>query len=261
MLRKNLLLVTYFLFTFFMFGCSGKQSTFVELADKDKKYQEQIESNSIFTMNLEKLFPDSDVRELARAAAQGEVSKITFLINSKGLDVNSLGVKGVTPLFYAMRNKIGFEALLKSGANPNIILGNENSVLHMSAKMQDCGLLKLALQYGGDPNLKAGYFDESPIFDTFTVDSYDGASDCMKILLDYGADINLVNNVGHTPIISAALLSRLDIVLFLLERGARTDIQDINGKSLKKYIILLDGAFRENTPQHKDLAAIMKILK
>jgi hypothetical protein len=58
-----------------------------------------------------------------------------------------------------------------------------------------------------------------------------GRVEIVRMLLDAGVDPNRFNPVGghshSTPLHQAALAGHLDVVRFLVERGARTDIEDI----------------------------------
>ena len=49
---------------------------------------------------------------------------------------------------------------------------------------------------------------------------------CVELLLEYGADINLVDLLGRGALHVAAQLGDASVVASLLERGARVDAQD-----------------------------------
>lgn len=51
--------------------------------------------------------------------------------------------------------------------------------------------------------------------------------DMLKFLIDQGADVNVPNNIGWTPLHLAAIRSNVDVIQFLIERGA-----DVNAKSI-----------------------------
>jgi ankyrin repeat protein len=77
---------------------------------------------------------------------------------------------------------------------------------------------------GADINLcdKQGY---SPLF----VASLSGLCDVVKCLLSSGANINLCDEVGHSPLITASRKGKCDVVKCLLNSGADTNLHgDIN---------------------------------
>lgn len=182
-------------------------------------------------MNLETMFPNENLRSLADAAGKGDIRKISEIVSS-GLDVNARGSRSATALFWAMRNEKGFEKLLQLGADPNVIFDDGGTVMHWLARKKDCSMLQTALRYGGDPNLKARLFTHSPIFVTITAGKNVGVTECFNVLVDGGADLNLTDDKGMTPILWAAELARYDIALILLELGAVDSQKDIRGRSL-----------------------------
>lgn len=61
--------------------------------------------------------------------------------------------------------------------------------------------------------------------------SWYGNLEAMKLLLDYGADINLRGVRGKTALVWAAEAGRKEAVSYLLDRGADGSIKDNDGKS------------------------------
>lgn len=52
-----------------------------------------------------------------------------------------------------------------------------------------------------------------------------------KVLVENGADINLVNKAGNTPIHLAFLHRDLEMISYLIAKGARLDIKNNNNQS------------------------------
>jgi len=182
-------------------------------------------------MTLETMFPDEKVRALASAAGKGQIAKIERLV-AEGVDVNARGTQNATPLFWAMANLSGFTKLLELGANPNIVYGDGGTVMHWAAEAKDPTLLKAALEHGGDPNLVAGMFGWTPLFEPI---GYSNIA-AMEILLNAGADIDARGGDGDTAVNVAASLGRFDDVYFLLTHGARYDLTNKHGLGLTDYI-------------------------
>jgi ankyrin repeat protein len=59
-------------------------------------------------------------------------------------------------------------------------------------------------------------------------------SECAKILIAYGADVNAQNDAGRTPLHSAVLHhENVDFVKVLLEHGAKLDVKDVKRKTAR----------------------------
>lgn len=170
-------------------------------------------------LSARKLFPDKLERNLAEAAAAGNTNLIDNLL-SKGVDVNSTGEEGVTPLAWALlkQNKVGFEYLLKRGADPNVRLDEKNTLLFYAVKMEDSFFLETALKHGGDPNQRKKWLDGDISLLWYTTTTAVPKPDKVKILIQYGAD---VNEQRHGNIISScAMKNDYENVYIFLEAGA-----------------------------------------
>ncbi len=101
------------------------------------------------------LFKERDVRALAIAGANGDTNKIDKLL-AKGVDINAVGKDNCTPLGWTLveGNKVGFEYLLKKGADPNGPAGDGETILTRAIRMKDPFFLDAALSHGGNPNQK-----------------------------------------------------------------------------------------------------------
>ncbi|MEM9101600.1 MAG: ankyrin repeat domain-containing protein [Pseudomonadota bacterium] len=186
-------------------------------------------------MDLKTMFPDEQLRALAKAAGKGQLKKIDELV-AQGVSVNARGRRNATALFWSMRNKEGFTHLLKLGADPNVVFGDGGSVMHWAARKKDCTLLETALKYGGNPNLRAGMFNASPTFETVVHASSSSLSECFYYLLRNGAEINLQDKYGFTVLLTSAAHAEYEMTLELLNLGADYTIQPNNNYSLMTQI-------------------------
>lgn len=133
-----------------------------------------------------------------------------------------------------LNNKIkSTEKLLKSGFDPNLVSDTIHGVgttpIIQAAFYNEVSpkILELLLLFGGNPNSKQRfslrYIDfDTTIQDTINRHAITAASrrnlDKVKILLDYGAEIN--PKEGISPLNMAVALDKMEIALYLLEHGA-----------------------------------------
>jgi ankyrin repeat protein len=119
--------------------------------------------------------------------------------------------------------------LLDHGANPNIrafrtphSCGDEDTPIEYAATRHETTGLQLLLEYGARP-------DTSAIIKTMSARKfrpYVSHIPHVKLLLDYGADINYVTKELGTPLHCAVEFGEEDMLRYLLERGADASIRD-----------------------------------
>lgn len=156
--------------------------------------------------------------ELAEAAAVGDVARLDAVL-AGGADVNVVGREGVTAAFFAVihESKRGFRYLLEHGANPNVpTLRDGNSAMSMSAMLADPAYLSEAIKHGGDINFVNALNGRTPIFDAIN----HMRADNVKILIAGGANLNVLDKLGQTPVVAATAIQRFDLVYLMLEAGA-----------------------------------------
>lgn len=152
---------------------------------------------------------DQGTTPLMMAVYAGNLSIIKKLID-KGADVNAQDKSGMTALVLAVIMKVPVstveakpnaqivELLLKSGANPNITVGNNSEV---------SGATALANAIWFEP--------------VYSYQKYQYASDeIIKLLIAYKADLNLTVKYKDSPIISAAKSGRIEALKLLIQAGA-----------------------------------------
>jgi hypothetical protein len=171
-------------------------------------------------------------RVLAIAAGKGDVKKIDALV-VQGANVNAVGKNNEdesTILEWACiawavgeKNLNGIERLLQLGADPNFIQRDGSSVMLMvGIGENDAPLLKLLLEHGGNPNIRDPV--ERNILSNNTPvlirAAQRGRLENIKLLLQYGADINITDGFGLTALLWAASSNSFDITYYLLQQGA-----------------------------------------
>ncbi len=231
----------------------------------ERYHSEFVRQNLERKYSVNYIFKDKGQRALIYAVGEGDVGGIEKYFKTKG-SVNFRGLNGETPLYWALiKNKyISFESLLKLGANPNLKI-SDTSVIHEAAQLQDLRYLKAVLEFGGDPNLRAGALGYTPIYSA--INGRNGENiNALKILLDHGADINvqtvIVKNTysisgGDSPMVYAAMLARYDSVLEILKRRPRCDLANVRGETLRSIVLKFIKRNGNGNPQEKRMEEIL----
>ena len=108
-----------------------------------------------------------------------------------------------------------------------------------AALAADATVMRLLLKYGADPNL--GTFEgTTPLMAAAGVNwVYDQTFDegpaarleAVKLCLELGNDVNAINSMGLTALMGAANRGSDDIIKFLVEKGAKLDVKDKEGRT------------------------------
>ena len=165
----------------------------------------------------------SGCRAFDLAARHGNETCLNLLIKA-GADVNSLKENGFTTLMEAIRfgNKKCVSALIKAGPDVNASNSYGHSAITMAAKKKiSCSNFQLLIDTGADVNVVD--FFGTPVI----VDAVLKCSDIeLHILIDAGADVNATDKEGNSPLIIASGSSvpgRVECVKSLLRSGARVN--------------------------------------
>jgi len=142
-----------------------------------------------------------------------------FLINNP--DVNTTDVMLNTPLHYARRNPEVVKLLLENGANP--YLKNDAGQTPVVLALEYPESLKVYLETGVNPNL-ANSKNQTLLHSAIMKNNLEAA----KLLKQYKADTNYIDEFGRSPIFYA---QTSDALKFLMSNHAKTDIQDKNGQT------------------------------
>ena len=195
------------------------QGLIEKMEQGQKAHDRRLRDWSISYMSLARMFPDEDTRALARAAGRGRLGRIDELV-AAGVDVNDPGRSDGTALWWALRkrNLEGFTRLLELGADPNQSIAGPHydptTVMHEAAWHPNPAFLAAALTHGGDPNVRAGSNDATPLFKASEIVP-------LLMLLDSGADVHAKSSYGSTA--ARSNLNRPALLYELLVRGAPYD--------------------------------------
>jgi uncharacterized protein len=216
--------------------------------------------------NANDVAPDGNsVLVLAAHSGQGAVAE--FLIE-KDAHPNAAGA-GYTALHAAvLRSDLSLvRALLAHGADPNVRIakgtpifrnGNDFSFLEsltgatpffLAAKYAEAGIMRVLAAAGADT--RSGIRDGTtplmaaaglgwnnaddrrgrPVADDTAFRDESSALEAVKLAVEYGADVNAVNQAGNTAVHAAVPKGFLTVIQFLAQNGARLDVKNRRGQT------------------------------
>jgi ankyrin repeat protein len=148
--------------------------------------------------------------------------------------------------------------LLERGANPNARVKDDTltrTIFTMqwffengatpfvrAAQSSDTVLMQLLLKHGADPTARTVNGDNA-LTAAAGIGWVEGVTyersarenvEAVRMLLDLGIDANSANNEGRTALMGAAMKGRNDVVMMLVERGARLDAYDKGNRDTDK---------------------------
>lgn len=108
--------------------------------------------------------------------------------------------------------------------------------LHISVQRMDGLWVRFLLQRGADPNIrnKRGI---TPLQLATQLSFIDGVEELIK----GGANVQISDQTGETPLIAAVLARNVPLVRLLLEKGADPDRNDNSGRSARDYMMVMAG--------------------
>jgi ankyrin repeat protein len=105
--------------------------------------------------------------------------------------------------------------------------------LHLAAAFSSADAVTLLLEHGAHIHqLSHNPLRNQPLHACIALNS---SLDVVRVLLEGGADINASQHGGYTPLLQAAAAGKKDLVVLLLENGARPDCICDQGKSAADY--------------------------
>jgi len=202
------------------------------------------------------------------AAATNDTVMIAYLVK-KGVDILTPANGGWLPIQTSLRynSMISFNYLFNHGMDINAKYQRGNSLLHIVAETGNIDAIKLLIAKGVDVNIKND-FQETPLamasmdnkvdamkyliehgaeinpkqitdnkgvcntsystpLHVSAFRSYDGT----KLLIEKGANVNIRNNEGQTPLHNAIWGDSLNIVNYLLDNGANPNLANNEGST------------------------------
>lgn len=135
-----------------------------------------------------------------------------------------------------------------------------------AAQSDDVTVMKLLKENGADP-LLATNDKTTPLMVAAGVGWSDGQShgsqsdapEAIRLCMEWGGDVNAVNSVGYTALHGAAFRGANDAVKLLVEKGARMDVKNQEGRlpvNMAEGMHIGPGGWVE----HEDTAALLRKL-
>ncbi|KAJ6037202.1 ankyrin repeat-containing protein [Penicillium herquei] len=171
------------------------------------------------------------------AAKKGDRTVVERLLHNNVSDSNIMDYFGRTPLSHAAQkgHEAVTEILLQNGANPNpnIISVNNHEPLSYAAAGGHVAVAQLLLVNGANPN---GYSDQrrygwTPLYAAMKASNLE----MVKLLLNNGANMELLGETGRAPLHIASRDGQIGIVRLLLEHGANVYARDQDGETPLMY--------------------------
>jgi ankyrin repeat protein len=168
---------------------------------------------------------------LFAAVAKGDLATATRLLD-QGAAIDARDANRRTPLHvagHAGQHEMA-RLLLRRGADANALDGQQYDLITIAAVRDDTRMVRIAIKGGNSPrNVTSPYQGTALI-----AAAHLGHVEPVRALIQAGAPLDHVNNLGWTALLEAVILGdggprHVEIVRLLLTAGARTDMADRDG--------------------------------
>src|SRR3954469_20422797 len=168
---------------------------------------------------------------LHAASARGDVPEIEKRI-AAGENKEAVDSRQRTPLHVAAYQKQhdAARALIRLGADPNKLESDRYDIITIAAVANDLPMLRLALDGGGDPKAVTSRYDGTALIAA----AHLGHVEVVRMLIAARAPLDHVNNLNWTALIESIVLgdggkNHTETLRALVEAGANVNIPDGSG--------------------------------
>ena len=157
------------------------------------------------------------------AAEKGHEAIVESLLKFQSIQVDACRDDGVTPLLMATQkgNPGVVELLLRADARVNVAFADGTAPLHVAVNNGDFDVAEVLLR---SPEIRVNQRTET-LVTALAVACRHGHKELVRLLLENGADPNMVNDVGIAPLHLVCLLGYTEIAEMLLNAGADQDVR------------------------------------
>jgi ankyrin repeat protein len=171
---------------------------------------------------------------LHAAAHRGDVAAIEGITGASRAMLEARDSQGRTPLHVATfaRQRGAIQALLKSGANHGSLENDRYDAVTIAAVANDVDTLRLLLAAGASAKLVTSRYDGTALIAAAHL-GHDGV---VRQLIAAGAPLDHVNNLHWTALIESIVLGNggarhLSCLQALIDAGANTQLADREGRT------------------------------
>jgi ankyrin repeat protein len=170
---------------------------------------------------------------LLAAAARGDAAQVRAL-TAGGAKPDVRDAHGRAPLHIAAHaaHHDAMRALVAAGADPNALDHDRYDIVTIAAVAGDVPTLRVALALGASPKNVTSRYDGTALIAA----AHLGHAEVVRTLIDAGAPLDHVNNLGWTALIESIVLGdggprHLDTLRALVEAGADVNRPDRAGRT------------------------------
>jgi ankyrin repeat protein len=170
---------------------------------------------------------------LHAAAARGDVVGIEKLVAS-GENKEAVDSRRRTPLHVAayLKKHDAARALIRLGADPNKLETDRYDIITIAAVANDLPMLRIAIEGGGNPKAVTSRYDGTALIAA----AHLGHVEVVRTLIAAKAPLDHVNNLKWTALIESIVLgdggkNHTETLRALVEAGADINIPDGNGST------------------------------
>jgi ankyrin repeat protein len=170
---------------------------------------------------------------LHAAAARGDVADIERRI-AAGENKEAVDSRRRTPLHVAayLRQHEAARALIRLGADPNRLEIDRYDIITIAAVANDLPMLRIALEGGGNPKAVTSRYSGTALIAA----AHLGHAEVVRVLIAAKAPLDHVNNLKWTALIESIVLgdggkNHTETLRALVEAGADVNIPDGNGST------------------------------